>query len=83
MAKKESLQKKIDKLDRLAKFYQSLLLAVLSGIVWSIYHLLEHSFNKINILSGIGLLIAVLLAIKIKSIGEEQDILIDELERIE
>ena len=83
MAKKESLQKKIDKLDRLAKFYQSLLLAVLSGLVWSIYHLLEHNFNKINILSGIGLLIAVLLAIKIKSIGEDQDILIDELERIE
>ena len=46
VGKKESLQKSIDRLDRIAKFYQSLILAILSGIIWSIYALLENKADK-------------------------------------
>jgi hypothetical protein len=46
MAKKETLQKEIDRLERYAKFYLNMLLAILSGIVWSIYIILDNKANK-------------------------------------
>ena len=45
MGKKEALQKKIDKLDRKLKFYYSIIFAILSGIVWSVYAIME---NKVD-----------------------------------
>jgi len=41
MGKKEKYQKEIERLERYAKFYLNMLLAILSGIVWSIYAILE------------------------------------------
>ena len=79
MALIESLQKKIDQIDRYAKFYQSLLIAVLTGLGWSIYAILESKIKNIIILDGMGILIAILLAIKIKSLNEYQNELIEKL----
>jgi len=79
MALIESLQKKIDQIDRYAKFYQSLLIAVLTGLGWSIYAILENKIKNIIILDGMGVLIAILLAIKIKSLNEYQNELIEKL----
>ena len=84
MGKKESIQKKIDKLDRKLKFYQSMIFAIMSAIVWSVYAILEKkSDNKIIILSVIGVLVLIYLVIFIKYLEMKQDKLIDELERIE
>ena len=79
MALIESLQKKIDQIDRYAKFYQSLLIAVLTGLGWSIYAILEDKIKNIIILDGMGILIAILLAIKIKSLNKYQNKLIEKL----
>jgi len=81
MALIESLQKKIDQIDRYAKFYQSLLIAVLTGLGWSIYAILESKIKNIVILDGMGILIAILLAIKIKSLNEYQNELIEKLKQ--
>ncbi len=80
----ESLQKKIDRLDRILKFYQSLLIAIMSGVVWSIYALLENkASNKIMILSSVGIVIFIFLAVRIKSLDIKQNDFIDELEKTE
>jgi len=54
---KESLQKKFDRLERYAKFYLNMLLAVLSGLVWSVYASLEKIIenNSIIILEILGI----------------------------
>ena len=46
MSKKEVLQKKIDRLEKYSKFYLNIILAILTGIVWSIYALLEKKVNN-------------------------------------
>ena len=77
----ESLQKKIDRLDRILKFYQSLLIAIMSGIIWSIYALLEHkASDKILILAAVGMVVFIFLAARIKSLDLKQNDLIDTLE---
>ena len=77
----ESLQKKIDRLDRILKFYQSLLIAIMSGIIWSIYALIEHkTSDKILILASVGMVVFIFLAMRIKSLDLKQNDLIDKLE---
>ena len=81
MGKLESIQKQIDRLDRILKFYQSLIIAIMSGIVWSIYALLENKAdNKIIILAGVGIVVFVFVATRIKSLDLKQNELIDKLE---
>ena len=81
---KETLQKKIDRLERYARFYQNILLAILTGIVWSIYAILEKKANDdIMILSVIGFIIAILITLKIKTIDYQQDELLEKLEKEE
>ncbi len=83
MGKLESIQKQIDRLDRILKFYQSLIIAIMSGIVWSVYALLENKAdNKIIILAGVGIVIFVFVATRIKSLDLKQNELIDKLENI-
>lgn len=83
MGSMESLQKKIDRLDRILKFYQSLLIAIMSGIIWSIYALLEDkASDKIIILAFVGIVVFIFLAVRIKSLDLKQNDLIDELEKI-
>jgi len=82
MGRIESLQKQIDRLDRILKFYQSLIIAIMSGIVWSIYALLENKADeKIIILSGVGIVVFIFLATRIKSLDLKQNELIEKLEK--
>jgi uncharacterized protein with PQ loop repeat len=82
LGKKEKIQKEIERLERYAKFYLSMLLAILTGIVWSIYAILEKKVNSdIIILSGVGLILSIFIAFKVKSIDYQQDELLDELEK--
>jgi len=84
MANKEVLQKKIERLERYARFYQNMLLAILSGIVWSIYALFERKVGiDIMVLSGSGVVSAVFIVLKIHSIDYEQDRLLEKLEKEE
>ncbi|GEM_PF-3549862 len=82
MGNKEKLQKEIERLERYARFYQNILLAILSGIVWSIYAILEKKVsNDIILLTGIGLIIAIFVSFKIKSIDKHQDRLLKDLKK--
>jgi drug/metabolite transporter (DMT)-like permease len=84
MANKEVLQKKIERLERYARFYQNMLLAILSGIVWSIYALFEKKVGiDIMVLSGVGVVSAVFIVLKIHSIDYQQDQLLEKLEKEE
>jgi len=82
MGVKERLQKEIDRLERYARFYLNMLLTILGGIVWSIYAMLEKKVNNdIIILSLSGFVVAVFIALKIKSIDYQQDELLEKLEK--
>jgi len=53
----------------------------MSGVIWSIYAILEHkSSDKILILSIIGLVVFVFIVIRIKSLDLKQNDLIEKLE---
>ena len=72
MGKKEALQKRIDQLDRKLKFYYSIIFAIVSAIVWSIYAIIERKVdNKIIILSFSGLIITVLVAVIIRNLEKQ------------
>jgi drug/metabolite transporter (DMT)-like permease len=59
-----------------------MILALLSGIVWSIYAILENKVNKdIMILTFIGIIILIFLALKIKIIDEKENELLKQLEK--
>ena len=82
MGKKEALQKKIDQLDRKLKFYYSIIFAIISAIIWSVYAIIEKKAdNKIIILSFSGLIITILVAIIIRNLEKEQNKLIEKLEK--
>ena len=84
MVNKEVLQKKIERLERYARFYQNMLLAILSGIVWSIYALFEKKVGiDIMVLAGVGVVSAVFIVLKIHSIDYQQDQLLEKLEKEE
>jgi len=82
MGVKEKLQKEIDRLERYARFYLSMLLAILSGIVWSIYAILENKANNnVIILAVIGIISAIFIVLKIKTIDIQEDELLNKLEK--
>ena len=74
MAKKERLQKEIDRLERYAKFYLNILLAILSGIVGVVYAVLIHKveYNAL-IIAGVGLVVAFFISLKVKFIDKKQN----------
>jgi len=83
VGKKESLQKKIDQLDRKLKFYSSIILALLSAIVWSIYAIMENKADyKVIFLSFTGILVSVIVALIIRKLEKEQNKLIEKLEKV-
>jgi len=77
MGKKEKYQKEIERLERYAKFYLNMLLAILSGVVWSIYAILEN----IIVLSISRLILAFFIVLRIKIIDKNQDKLLEKLEK--
>ena len=82
MGKKERIQKEIDRLEKYSKFYLNTILAILSGIVWSVYAILENRADlKVVILSAVGVIVVVFLIFKIKFVEIEEDRLLEELEK--
>jgi len=83
MGKKEALQKQIDQLDRKLKFYYSIIFAILSAIVWSIYAIMENKADyKVIFLSFIGILISIFIAFIIRKLEKLQNKLIKKLEKV-
>jgi len=82
LGKKERIQKEIDRLEKYSKFYLNTILAILSGIVWSVYAILENRADlKVVILSAVGVIVVVFLIFKIKFVEIEEDRLLEELEK--
>jgi len=82
MAKLEVLQKKIDKIDRSIRYIQNIILALLTGIVWSIYALMESKVdNKIVVLSGVGVVALIFFVTLWVKESNREDELIEELEK--
>ena len=81
MGQKEQLQKEIDRLERYAKFYLNILLALLSGLIGIIYKILiQGNISKNLIILGItGIIAVVFVMIKIKIIDKKENILLDKL----
>ena len=83
MAKLESLQKKIDKIDRDVKYIQNIILVVMSSIIWSVYAILEEKADeKILILSIPGAIIFIFLITLWIIKDVEQEKLIQKLEEL-
>ena len=83
MGKKEYLQKSFDRIDRIIRFYQALLLALISGLVWIIYAIIENKVDtKVYILLGVGIVIFFILIFKIKTLEYKEDEILEEIEKI-
>jgi len=82
MGKKESLQKKIDNLENKLKYYRTIILTISSGLIWSVYAIMEDKADlKILTLVGAGIIVFIFMLIKVKSYEIEIDELIENLER--
>ena len=82
MGKIESLQKKIDNLENKAKHYRTVILTVVSGLIWSAYAIIENKADlKILTLVGAGVVVSLFMLIRLKSYEIEIDELIEELKK--
>jgi len=82
MGKKEYLQKSFDRTERVIKFYQALLLALISGLVWIIYAVIENKVDtKVYVLLGVGIVIFFILIFKVKTLEYKEDEILEELEK--
>jgi len=80
---KEFLSKKFDRNERIVKFYYTIILAISSALVWSIYAILEQKADtKILILDGIGIVFFVFYIIKTSYLEKEQDSILEKLKEI-
>ena len=82
MANIDKLNKQIDKLEGKISFFRNALLTIISGLVWSIYAILENKVGtEILVLSIVGAIVLIFIFIRVKSLEIKQDNLIDELEK--
>jgi hypothetical protein len=82
MANIDKLNKQIDKLEGKIRFFRNALLTIISGLVWSIYAILENKVGtEILVLSIVGAIVLIFIFIRVKSLEIKQDNLIDELEK--
>jgi len=82
MANIDKLNKQIDKLEGKIRFFRNALLTIISGLVWSIYAILENKVGtEILVLSMVGTIVLIFIFIRVKSLEIKQDDLIDELEK--
>jgi len=82
MANIDKLNKQIDKLEGKIRFFRNALLTIISGLVWSIYAMLENKVGtEILVLSIVGAIVLIFIFIRVKSLEIKQDNLIDELEK--
>jgi len=84
MAKKETLQKNIDYLLVKIRFYDTILIALFTGIIWSIYAIMENKVNmNILVLDGVGIVSATIFSIKQILLDKEIKQLLEDLEKEE
>ena len=84
MAKKETLQKHIDYLLVKVRFYDTILIALFTGIIWSIYAIMENKVNiNILVLDGVGIVLVFGFIFKIILLDKEIQQLFEELEKEE
>jgi len=82
MANKDSLIKEIDSISDKIKFYYSLFLALISGIVGVAFAFVEKKVDNYAIIFiGFGLLVFVLLLLKIKILEDNRVELIEKLRK--
>ncbi|MEO1954480.1 MAG: hypothetical protein ABGW74_07230 [Campylobacterales bacterium] len=82
MANIDKLNKQIDKLEGKIRFFRNALLTMISGIVWSIYAILENKVGtEILIISIVGIVVLIFVFVRVKSLEIKQDELIDKLEK--
>ena len=83
MGQKETLQKEIDRLERYAKFYLNILLAILTGLTGIAYATLSKGIiNIITIFFISGGVIAIFLVIlKINRIDKKENELLNQLRK--
>jgi len=82
LSKKESLQEYGSFIRDKIKFYYTILLALFSALTWSVYALLEKKADeKLLILFGMGLVFIVFIGIRLKGFYNEQEEIIEKLEK--
>lgn len=82
MANIDKLNKQIDRIEGKIRFFRNSLLAIISGLVWSIYAILENKVgSEIFILSIVGAFVLIFIFIRVKTLEIEQEVLIDKLEK--
>ncbi len=83
MGKKEKLQKEIDRLERYAKFYLNILLALLTGLTGIVYSIIVKQTTNVGLVAiGIaGVVVVVFVAIRIKKIDKNENELLKQLEK--
>ncbi len=56
MSKQDTLKEKISRIEGKLRFFRNAILAIVSGLVWSVYAILENKISsKTFILIGIGI----------------------------
>ncbi len=84
MAKKENLQKQIDYLLVKIRFYDTILIALFTGIVWSIYAIMENKVNiNILVLDGVGIVSATIFSFRKILLDREIHKIFEDLEKEE
>ena len=84
MAKKENLQKQIDYLLVKIRFYNTILIALFTGIVWSIYAIMENKVNiNILVLDGVGIVLVFGFIFKLLLLDKEIQDKFEQLEKEE
>jgi len=82
MANIDKLNKQIDQLEGKIRFFRNALLAIISGLIWSIYAILENKVgSEILVLSSVGTIVLIFIFIRVKSLEIKQNHLINELEK--
>ena len=82
MSRSESLRERISQIEGKLRFFRNAILAIMTGLVWSVYALIEKKAGReILILAGIGFVVATVIFLRIKSLEAKQSWLIDELEK--
>ncbi len=82
MVKVDAIKEQIALIEGKLRFFRNAILAISSGLVWSVYAILEKRVgDEILVLSGVGLVILVLIFIRTKSLEAKEMWLIEELEK--
>ncbi len=82
MSKSDSLKEQINLIEGKLRFFRNAILTIASGIVWSVYAIIEgKSGREIIVLSSAGGIVLVFLFLRTKSLETKQQWLLELLEK--